>query len=76
MGHQNQQRISFHNNNNISATGSAIIAIQSFNRFCGAKARANPSRRVAVNRAAIDHCRGCGQVWTPTHRQDCPALGK
>ena len=24
----------------------------------------------------IGHCKGCGQIWTPTHRQACPALGK
>ena len=74
MGHQNQQRISSNNNN--SASGSTINSIQSFNRFCGANARGNQSVRVAVNRAAIGQCRGCGQVWTPTHRQVCPALGK
>ena len=77
MGHQNQQRNSSNNNNNNnSATGSAINAIQSFNRFRGANARGNQSGRVAVNRAAIGQCRGCGQVWTTTHRQVCPALGK
>ena len=56
MGHQNQQRISSNNNknNNNSATGSAINAIQSFNRFRGAKTRGNQSGRVAVNRAAIE----------------------
>ena len=63
MGHQNQQRISSkNNNNNNSATGSAINAIPSFNRFRGANARGNQSGRVAVNRAAIRQCRGCGQV--------------
>ena len=51
MGHQNYQRISSNNNN--SATGSAINAIQSFNRFRGANARGNQSGRVTVNRAAI-----------------------
>ena len=39
MGHQNQQRISFNNNNN--ASGSAINAIQCFNRFCCVNARGN-----------------------------------
>ena len=39
MGHQNQQRISSNNNNN--ASGSAINAIQSFNRFRSANARGN-----------------------------------
>ena len=74
MGHQNQQRISSNNNN--SATGSTINAIQSFNRFRGANARRNQSGRVTVNRAAIGQCRGLGQVWTPTLRQVCAALGK
>ena len=74
MGHQNQQRISSNNNN--SATGSTIKAIQSFNRFRGVNARGNQSGRVTVNRAASGQCRGCGQVWTPTHCQVCPALGK
>ena len=60
MGHQNQQRISSKNNN--SAAGSTVNAKQSFNRFRGAGARGNPSGRVAVNRAAIGQCRGCGQV--------------
>ena len=77
MGHQNQQRNSSNNNNNNnSATGSAINAIQSINRFRGANARGNQSGRVAVNRAAIGQCRGCGRVWTTTHRQVCPAVGK
>ena len=80
IGHQNQQRIisnsNNNNNNNNSTTGSAIKAIQSFNRFLGANARGYQSGRVAVNRAAIGQCRGCGQVWTTTHRQVCPALGK
>ena len=74
MGYQNQQRISSNNNN--SASGSTINSIQSFNRFRDANARGNQSGRVAVNRAAIGQCRGCGQVWTPTHRQVCPAFGK
>ena len=74
MGHQNQQRISSNINN--GAAGSTINAIQSFNRFRGAGARGNQSGRVAVNRATTGQCRGCGQVWTPTHRQVCPALGK
>ena len=47
MGHQNQQRISSNNNN--SATGSTINAVQSFNRFRGANARENQSGRVTVN---------------------------
>ena len=41
MGHQNQQRISSNNNN--SASGSTINAIQSVNRFRGANARGNQS---------------------------------
>ena len=60
MGHQNQQRISSNNNN--SATSSTINAIQSFNGFRSAGARGNQSGRVAVNRAAMGQCRGCGQV--------------
>ena len=74
MGHQNQQRISSNNNN--SASGSTVNAIQPFNRFRGAGARGNQSGRVAVNRATVCQCRGCGQAWTATHRQVCPALGK
>ena len=72
MGHQNQQRISSNN----GATGNTVNAIQSFNRFRGASARGNPSGRVAVNRASVGQCRGCGQAWTTTHRQVCPAMGK
>ena len=74
VGHQNQQRISSNNNN--SAAGSTENAIQSFNRFRGAGARGKQSGRVAVNRATIGQCRGCGQAWATTHRQVCPALGK
>ena len=74
MGHQNQRRISSNNNN--SAAGSTVNAIQSFNRFRGAGARGNSSGRVAVNRATIGQGRGCGQIWTTTHRQVCPALAK
>ena len=73
MGHQNQQRISSNNN---SAAGSTVKAIQPFNRFRGTNARGNQSGRVAINRATIGHCHGCGQAWTTTHRQVCPALGK
>ena len=76
MGQQNQQRISSNNKNNNSATGSAINAIQSFNRFRGANTRGNQSSRTTFNPAAIGQCRGCGQNWTPTHRQVCPARGK
>ena len=75
MGHQNQQRISSNNNNN-NANGNAINAIQSFNRFRGANARVNQSGRISFNRAVYDQCRGCGQIWTSTHRQVCPALNK
>ena len=71
-GHQNHQRISSNNNN--SATGSAINAIQSFNRFRGSNARGNQSGRVTVNPAAIGQCRGFGHVWTTTNRHVCPAL--
>ena len=46
MGHQNQQRISSNNNN---ANGTAINAIQSFNRFRGANARGNQSGRISFN---------------------------
>ena len=74
MGQQNQQRISSNSNN--SAAGITVNAIQSFNRFCGAGGRGNQSGRVAVNRATIGQCRGCGQAWSTTHRQVCPALGK
>ena len=72
MGHQNQQRISSNN----SATGSTVNAIQSFNRFRGANVRGNQSGSTVVNRASVGQCRGCGQSWTPTHRQVCPAMGK
>ena len=72
MGHRNQQRISSNNN---GATGSTTNAVQSFNRFRGANARGNQSGRVTANRTAIGQCRGCGQAWTTTHRQVCPALG-
>ena len=74
IGNQNQQRISSSNNN--SAANNTINAIQSYNRFRGASARGNPTGRVAVNRAPICQCRGCGQAWTTTHRQVCPALGQ
>ena len=47
MGHQNQQRISSNNNNN--ASGSAINAIQSFNRFRGANARKTLNTEQNVN---------------------------
>ena len=72
MGHQNQQRISSNN----GATGNTVNVIQSFNRFCGAGARGNQSGRLAVNRASVGQCRGCGQAWTTTHLQVCPAMGK
>ena len=74
MGHQNQQRISSNNNSGTNST--AITAIQSFNRFRGENTRGNSSGRVTINRAAICQCIGCGQTWTTTHRQICPALGK
>ena len=51
-------------------------AIQSFNRFRGAGVRGNQSGRVVVNRASVGQCRGCGQAWSTTHRQVCPAMGK
>ena len=72
MGNQNQQRISSNN----GATGSTVNAIQQFNRFCGADVRGNQSSRAVTNRASVGQCRGCGQIWTPTHRQVCPAMGK
>ena len=50
-------------------------AIQS-NRFRGADVRGNQSGRAVVNRASVGQCRGCGQAWTTTHRQVCPAMGK
>ena len=46
-GHQNQHRISSNNNN--SAAGSTVNAIQPFNRFRGAGARGNQPGRVAFN---------------------------
>ena len=72
MGHQNQQRVSSNN----GATGNTVNVIQSFNQCRGAGARGNQSSRVAVNRASVGQCRGCGQAWTTTHRQVCPAMGK
>ena len=73
MGRQNQQRISSNNN---YANGNAINAIQSFNRFRGANNRVDQSGIISFNRTANGQYRGCGQNWTPTHRQVCPALGK
>ena len=72
MGNQNQQRISSNN----GATGSTVNAVQQFNRFRGAGVRGPQSSRTVTNRASVGQCRGCGQVWTPTHRQVCPAMGK
>ena len=72
MEYQNQQRISSNKNANVNA----INAIQSFNRFRGANARVNQSGIISFNRAANSQCRGCGQNWTSTHRQVCPALVK
>ena len=72
MGHQNQQKISSNN----GATNSTVNAIQSFNRFCGAGVRGIQSGRAVVNRASVGQCRGCGQAWTTTNRQACPAMGK
>ena len=72
MGQYNQQRISSNN----GATGNTVNLMQSFNRFRGAGARGNQSGRVAVNRASVGQCRGCGQTWTTTHRQVCPAMAK
>ena len=74
MENQNQQRISSSNNN--SAANKTINARPSYNRFRGASARENPTGRVAFNRVPIGQCSGCGQAWTTTHRQVCPALGK
>ena len=54
-GHQNQQRVASNNNNKSS---NAINAIQSFERFRGAKARINQSGRNSFNRAANGQCRG------------------
>ena len=73
MRHQNQQSISSNNN---SAAGSTVNAKQPFNRFRCENARGNQPGKVAVNRATVGQCRGCGQAWTTTHRQVCPALGK
>ena len=72
MGHQNQQRTSSNN----GATSSTKNAIQSFNQFRGADVRGKQSGRTVVNRASVGQCRGCGQAWTPMHRQVCPAMGK
>ena len=75
IGHQNQQRISSNN----GATSSTGNAIQSFNRFRGAGVRGkrgNQSGRTVVNCASVGKCRGCGQAWTTTHRQVCPAMSK
>ena len=69
MGHQKQQRISSNN----SATSNTVNGIQSFNRFRGAGVCGNQSGRTVVNRASVGQCRGCGQAWTTTHRQVCPA---
>ena len=71
-GHQNQQRVASNNNNKSS---NAINAIQSFERFRGAKARINQSGRNSINRAANAQCRGRGQRWNSTQRRVCPALG-
>ena len=73
IGHQNQQRISSKNNN---ANGAAINVIQFFNRFGGASARGIQTGRISFNQAETGQCRSCGQTWTSTHRQVCPALGK
>ena len=67
IGHQNQQRISSNNNN--SAAGITVNAIQPFNRFRGSGARGNQPGRVTVNRATVGQSRGYGQAWTTTHRQ-------
>ena len=72
LGHQNQQRTSSNN----GATSSTVNAIQTFNRFRGAGVLGNQSGRTVVNCASVGQCRGCGQAWTPTHRQVCPAMGK
>ena len=72
LGHQNPQRISSNN----GATSSTVNAIQSFNRFRGAGVRGNQSGRTVVNRALVGQCCCCGQPWTTTHRQVCPAMGK
>ena len=72
MGHQNQQRISSNN----GATSRTVKAIQSFNRFRGTVVRGNQSGRTVVNLASVGQCRGCGQAWTPTHRQVWPAMCK
>ena len=72
MGNQNQQRFSSNN----GATGSTVNAIQQFNRFRGAGVRGTQSSRAVTNRASVGKCRGCGQIWTPAHRQVCPAMGK
>ena len=72
MGNQNQQRISSNN----GATGNTVNAIQQFNQFRGAGVLGNQSSRAVANRASVGQFCGCGQIWTPTHRQVCPAMGK
>ena len=69
MGHQNQQRISSYNSNGVNVK-------QQFNQFRGANVRLNQTNRTTFNRESTGLCRGCGQNWTPTRRQVCPALGK
>ena len=72
MGHQNQQIISSNN----GETGNTVNVIQSFNRFRGAGALGNQSGRIAANRDSVGQSRYCGQAWTTTHLQVCPAMGK
>ena len=50
--------------------------IQQFTRFRCANAQVNQQNRTTFNRELSGLCRGCGQNWTSTHRQVCPALGK
>ena len=68
MGYQNQQRISFNKT-------SGVIAIQRITRFLDVNTRKQQRNRNKFNRESIGLFRNCGQSWTTTHLQVCPALG-
>ena len=72
-GHQNQQRISTRNN---KVSSNAINAIQQFRQFRYANVRTNQLSTITFNRATVGLCRDCGQNWTSTRRQVCPAVDK
>ena len=67
VGHQNQQRT--WSNNTI-----VVKAIQQFSRICGKITRTQQRNRNAFNCEADGLSRNCGQNWTSTHCQICPAL--